>query len=177
MRIIIVMFVLLSSLRTLAQDPSCQFAMTLKNVNTNKYSYRFFTDTDYNKISKDSITTYLKTGRTIGREHTESSISKSTNGKSLITTYYSDYCYPNSAAKNQLRIIISRENIQTKEIDFMFVDCPLKSGKADIIVDKFQNGEREYEIYNTSEIYGDNKNIDYGREQKLQFSTIKIYIY
>ena len=171
------MFVLFSSMRTLGQDPSCKFAITLKNVNINKYSYKFFTETDYDKISKDSIAIYLKKGKTIGGEHTESSISKSTNGNSLITTYYSDYCYPNSRAKNQLRIIISRENKETREIDFMYTNCPLEAGKADIIVDKFQKGERESEIYNATEIYSDNKNIDYGWSQNGEFSTIKIYIY
>lgn len=176
MKIIIVIFFLLSSLRVLGQDPSCTFAITLKNVDINKYSYRFFTETDY-KTSKDSITIYLKEGKTIGEEHTESSISKSTNGKSLITTYYSNNCYPKWGAKNQLRIIISRENKKTREIDFMYTNCPLAPRKVDVIVDKFQKGERKYEIYNTREIYSDNKNFDYGPDQNYEFSKIKIYIY
>jgi hypothetical protein len=177
MRILIVLFVLLSSLRTLGQDPSCEYSITLQDVDINKYSYKFFTETDYDKIATDSIISYLKKGKNIGREHTESTLSKATKGKSLITTYYSDYCYPNSSIKNQLRIIISRENKKTRKIEFMFTSCPLTAGKADIMVEKFQKGERECAIYNPTEIYNDNKYIDYGWEQKREFSTIKIYIY
>ena len=104
MRLILSAFILLFSYHSLGQDPSCELVITLKNVNVKKYSYKFFTDTEFNKIAINTISSHIKTGKTIGREHTESSLSTAQDGKAIITTYYSDYCYPNPQIRNQLRI-------------------------------------------------------------------------
>ena len=176
MRLILSIFILLFSYQAMGQDPSCEFIITLKNVNVKKYSYTFFTDKEYNKVSSNDISTNIKNEEQIGNKHTESSLSKSEDGKSTITTYYSDYCYPSTKISNQLRIVIRRENIKTGHVDFLFADCPLKDGKSNIIVEKFHKGKREYEVYEMIGRYGDNENIDYGGNQRRELSTINIYI-
>ena len=176
MRLILSAFILLFSYHALGQDPSCELVITLKNVNVKKYSYKFFTDTEFNKIAINTISSHIKTGKTIGRELTESSLSTTQDGKAIITTYYSDYCYPNPQIRNQLRILISREHIKTGQVDFMFANCPLKDGKYNILVEKFRKGQRDYELYETMERYSDNENVDYGGDQRQELTKINIYI-
>lgn len=176
MRLILSTLLLLFSYHSFGQDPSCELVITLKNVNVKKYSYRFFTDTAFNTSATNTIASHVKTGKIIGHEHTESALSKTQDGKSIITTYSSDYCYPNSQIKNQLRILIRRVHIKTGEIDFMFADCPLKNGKYNIFVEKFRKGQRDYELYETMERYSDSENVDYGGDQKRELTKVNIYI-
>lgn len=58
----------------------------------------------------------------------------------------------------------------------MYTLCKLVPSRTEILIDKFQSGERKSEIFEHQENYLNNKNVDYGHNQYLSLNTRKIYL-
>lgn len=177
MKILFLSFATLVSALGFSQDPSCTYVIYLENANLSKYEYRFFTQTNFNYMPIDSIGAYGIKGLTISDEHVESGISKSGN-KLLISTYKTDYCYPNEALENQLRIIVLRKRKSDSKLDIMYTDTKLEAEKKVIVeIKKFKSGRRKFDYYQYIERYHDSEGVDYGLEQRKELVATKIYIY
>lgn len=160
-----------------AQDPSCEFIITIENVQDHSYDYKIIIQYDFEKESMDlikqRITTYWDNKNWIPMETT---VFKSNSNNRILVGYLSDYCYPNQNLENQLRIIIARRKKGTNTIKLMYSSCKLIPHRTEIIVKKFKSGQRDCEIFEYENDYFNNENVDYNRNQYLNLNSRKIYL-
>ena len=136
------------------QDPSCQYVVTIKNVQDSLYTYYIILEDDmYQRQALDSIVSNLKKGWDNWRNVDGALLKSEHNRKALIGTF-GGYCYPN-AERDQLRIVIARKSKKYGNIELMYSYAPVKPFVTEVVVDNFYQGERENEIYEYTEGYGD----------------------
>ncbi len=130
-----------------AQDPSCEFIITLNEVDTNRYAYFFITQDRYEKESLSELKSVI-TKRLFTRGlHTENTLLRSEQGTQLIRSRRRRYCYPSPRIKKQLRIIVARQDKERKRIEFMIGRSKLRSGQTNIMISQFERGKKNYELF------------------------------
>ncbi|WP_408040534.1 hypothetical protein [Tenacibaculum amylolyticum] len=149
----------------------------MKNIQDDKYDYRILIQHNYKKENIDSIKKRMKTrGISNYSFQIESSLLKSDSNNKIIVGYTSSYCFPDRSIKNQLRIIIARKEKSKSDIELMYSLCKLAPGRTEIIVKKFEAGQRKCEVFEYQKDYLSKKNVDYGRNQYLNLKSRKIFL-
>lgn len=160
-----------------SQDPSCDFVITLENVQDNTYEYKTIIEYDYEKEDIDSIKEKIKTNwENKNWILMENTLLKSNSNNKILVSYLSDYCYPNQNIENQLRIIIARRKKGTNIIKLMYGMCKLIPHRTEIIIKKFKSGQRQCEIFEYKKDSLNNENVDYDHNQYLSLKSRKIYL-
>lgn len=130
---------------TFGQDPSCEYFLTFKDVQSKLYDYEILVEDDAEKQSVENIKKQFQGNYSL--EKLDCALFKSENGKEIILGFRDDYCYPRSDIEEQLRIIVARKNKKTAEIEIMYATAPLGTRRTKIEIEKFVIGKREVEIY------------------------------
>jgi len=174
----IIILVLLSfPFYSFSQDPGCEFNVIIRNIDDTKYDYNILLEYDYEKVKIDSIRKGLESNWEFNSNiWVESSLLKSKANNKIIVGYLSDYCYPISSLKNQLRITIARKGRKEKDVELMYTTCKLVPGRTEILIEEFRHGQRENEVFEFHEDYLNNENVDYGHKQYLSLNSRKIFI-
>lgn len=142
------------------QDPSCQYVVTIKNVEDSLYTYYIILEDDnHQRQALDSIVSNLKRGWDNWQNVQAALLEPEHNRKALIGTF-GGYCYPNGE-KDQLRIVIARESKKNGNIELMYSYAPVKPFVTEVEIDNFHPGKRGNEIYEYREGYGDDAPQDY----------------
>lgn len=173
----IILILIITPSYCFSQDPSCEFIISMGNIEDRKYDYKIIIQYDYEKENIGSIKAKLETRWEF--EYSlpiESALLKSYSDNKILVGYISDYCYPNRNIENQLRIIIARKEKEKKHVELMYALCKLVPSRTEILIDQFQSGQRKCEIFEHHENYLNNKNVDYGHNQYLNLNTRKIYL-
>lgn len=129
----------------LGQDPSCEYSLIFKDVQSDLYDYEILVEDDVEKPPMENIKKQFQGNYSM--ESMDCALLKSESGTEIIIGFRDDYCYPNRDIQDQLRISIARKNKKTDEIDIMYATTPLRIGKTNIEIEKFVAGKREAEIY------------------------------
>ncbi|WP_027127290.1 hypothetical protein [Gelidibacter mesophilus] len=145
MRNLIILISILTTNFTFGQDPSCEYFLTFKDVQSNLYDYEILVEDDAEKQAVENIKKQFEGNYSL--EKLNCALFKSENGKELISGFRDDYCYPRSDIEEQLRIIVARKNKNTSEIEIMYATVPLGTRRTRIEIEKFVSGKREVEIY------------------------------
>lgn len=159
----------------LSQDPVCEMIVTINNVSDHSYTYHVITQLDFGKQSLESVAEDLKRGAGVAGQHRESSLLRSKTGDELIISYDSDHCYPNYGNEDQLRIILVRQNKQTKEIEMMYGSAPLIIGRTEILIPEFIPGERPCEVFMYVQRNHDEANTDYQYKGYHSLHATKVF--
>lgn len=153
MKHLLFIIVILTAHLTLSQDPSCEYHLTFKDVQSDLYDYEIIIEEQPEKLPIDTITKLLGNNvfQSLGF-----AFFKTQDGKEIILGFKSGYCYPNSEIEEQLRVIVARKNKKTEEIEVMFFTAPMVI-KTVIEIEKFQQGKREIDIYNYDRFVKENQ--------------------
>ena len=173
--IILFLFILVP-FKIFSQDPNCEFLITLKSIDENKYSYKIIIEFDFEKRPIDSLKMSLKRVWN-DWQSLDSAILKTDTNKKIIVGYLSDYCYPRWENTDQLRIIIARKRKKDNKIELMYSSSQLiAQTPTEIIIEKFKNGKRKSEIFVYDKGYEDNAPFDQRNHGELNLKKRKIYL-
>lgn len=145
MKHLLLILVILTTHLAFSQDPSCEYQVTLNDVQSNLYDYEIILEDQYEKIPIDTIAKLLRNNVSLSLGY---AFFKTQDGKEIILGSKSGYCYPNSEIEEQLRVIVTRKNKETEKIEIMYFTAPMLIGKTVIEIEKFQQGKREVDMYN-----------------------------
>ena len=124
------------------QDPNCYYNIVLKQVEMDKYDYRIFLeDQGYERMPLEHYHQDFPSSSFPNHSH----LIKTNDGKKkvLLQTFYT-HC--SSRQKDDLRVIISRKNKNTGEIEFMYTEKPVEESYTEVIFKKFKAGKRKAKI-------------------------------
>lgn len=156
MKNLIILISILITNFTFGQDPSCEYFLTFKDVQSDLYDYEILVEDDAEKQSVESIKKQFEGNYSLKK--LDCALFKSENGKEIISGFRDDYCYPNSEIEEQLRIIVARKNKKTTEIEIMYATAPLGTRRTKIEIEKFVSGKRDVEIYSFENFLKDTQN-------------------
>lgn len=160
---------------SLAQDPSCEFMITLKDIDHNKYDYNILLDYGYEKKPIKKIKKILKIDWKNYYNDVKCAILKADNNKAILVGYSSNYCYPNGS-KEQLRVIVARKKKKGKKVKLMYASTDLLPRSNEIIISKFKKGKRKTNVYTFKEVYPSKSEPNYNQYKYRSLHSRKIYI-
>lgn len=128
-KLLILTAVLITNL-AFGQDPSCEYFLTLKDVQSDLYDYEILVEDDAEKQYVENIKKQFQGNYSL--EALDCTLFKSEKGKEIILGFRDDYCYPRSDIEEQLRIIVARKDKKTAEIEIMYATAPLGTRRTKI---------------------------------------------
>jgi hypothetical protein len=160
-----------------SQDLSCEFIITLEQIDDQKYDYRLIVEHQYSKESIATVQQQLETNwQHAYAQHVKSAILQSgTEGKMLVG-YTGGYCYPTYGDEQQLRLIIARKERATNTVELLYTTCKLMPNTTEFFVRNFKAGKRDSEVYTYHKIYTVDKHIDFSHIQRAALDATKIYV-
>lgn len=158
MKLTLLLFLLLFvPIKIFAQDPNCEYIITLKGIKEHKYSYKLIVEYEYEKMPIDSIKTSLQRIWD-GWQGIQSSILKTNSNKKIMIGYLSDHCYPRQENTDQLRIIIARKRKRDNKVELMYsLSNLIPETQTEIIIEKFKAGRRKSEVFVYEKDYVENE--------------------
>lgn len=133
------------------QDPNCEYLVALKQIETEKYEYRFFLeDQGFEEVPFEY---YYEQFSSSGFPNNSETV-KSKNGKKLVLIHkFRSHCFDNQ--KYELRVVIGRIDKKTKKIEFMYTKKPVETSYTEIIFKKFKEGQQKAKINRTHYFFND----------------------
>lgn len=151
MKNLIILISILVTNFAFGQDPNCEYLVALKQIETEKYEYRFFLeDQGFEEVPLEYY--YEKFTSSGFPNNSETVKSKNGNELVLIHKFYS-HCFDNQ--KYELRVVIGRINKKTKKIEFMYTKKPVEESYTEIIFKKFKKGQQKAKINRTHYFFND----------------------
>jgi len=135
---------LITSMRLMAQDPTCDYYITVRDTDMERYQYSVlvdeFTPEPGSNFDIKSFCTYP-----LKKESLKVSIVECEGGKTVIRSHSKAYCHPTTDSK--LIFAIARRHIATTRVECMYFIDRQRIGRFLIYSDQFIPGERKIELY------------------------------